>query len=643
MSLDHLLSPIKLGRLEIENRVLLSPMNCNLYRPVVMWGGEEIRYFLERVRGKVGLIISPITMATDLLATDHYGRQLMGIYADSLIPMQARMVRAIHDTGGKIFCQLASFGGKYGGRAAPSSIYSPNYIHKPEELTDDEIWKIIEDFGRSARRAQEAGYDGIDIHACHSYLIGQFTSPALNKRTDAWGGSFEKRMKFPMEVYKSIKGAVGEDLPIGVKVSTWEDFPGGIQMEEAARIARRWAEAGIVYINPSSTNTTIERFTPYPSVPSTYIKRNSLIPLTRNVKEAVKGTDTLVVATGSIVRPDEADQFIADGVCDLVAPGRAFLADPYWVRKAREGKPIRPCIRCNVCHHRLFQHAPLVCTVNPYLLREAQEPIQPAMTKKRVMVVGAGPAGISAALAASARGHDVTLYEKEPRIGGMVYAGSRPDCKEDVRPLLDYYEAELRGSDVKVKTGTEVTHELIQEEHPDALVIAVGGKPKLPDIIGINSPNVVTAIDVLQNPDVVKGEKVVVIGGGDVGCETACQLADIGKKLTIVEILPDLMTDQEINNVKMQMFPLLREKKIGWHTATTTEMIHEDGIEVNGAEGRRSIPADTVVVATGLEPRTVLSERLRLEASEVYIVGDCNKLGRIREATYDGDRIGRMI
>jgi 2-enoate reductase len=368
-----------------------------------------------------------------------------------------------------------------------------------------------------------------------------------------------------------------------------------------------------------------------------------LIPLAKNVKEAIKGSDTLVMGTGSIVRPEEADQMIANGACDLVAVGRALLADSHWVTKAKEGKPIRPCIRCNVCHHQLFKQEPLVCSVNPFLLREAQEPIQPTSKKKKVMVVGAGPAGINAALAASSRGHDVALYEKGPHIGGMVRVGSTPACKEDVRPLLEFYEAELAASGVEVKMGVEVTPELIQEELPDALVIAVGGKPKMPDIIGIDGPNVVNAIDALQDSSIVKGEKVVVIGGGDVGCETACYLADKGKEVTIVEILPDLMTDQEINNVKMLMFPLLREKGIGFYTTTTTEMIHEDGIEVNGAEGRRSIPADTVVIATGLEPQTVLSERLRLEAREVYIVGDCGKLGRIREATRDGDSVGRMI
>ncbi len=648
MALEHLFSPIKLGTLEIKNRVVLSPMNPNLYRPVSMWGGEDIRYFVERVRGEVGLVISAITMATDLLSTDYHGRQIIGIYNDNLIPMQAGFVKAIHDEGGKVFCQLASFGGKYGGRAAPTLMRNANYIpvgHKPEELTNDEIWQIIEDFGKAARRASEAGYDGIDIHACHSYLIGQFTSAVLNKRTDQWGGSFENRMRFGMEVYKSIKTAVGEDFPLGVKISTWEDFPGGIRLDESQRIARKWADAGILYINASSTNTTIERLPegPYPSVPSYYVPRNTLIPLAKNVQDAIRGTKTLVMGTGSIVRPEDADQFIAEGTCDLVALGRTLLADAHWARKARVGEPIRPCIRCNVCHHQIFHGEPIKCSVNPYLIREAQEPLQPAATKKKVMVVGGGPAGVSAALAASGRGHDVTLYEKTSQLGGMVYNGSRPNCKEDVRPLVEYYEKMLDRSDVAVKLNAEVAPEIVRREAPDALVLAVGGKSNMPMINGIESSQVVAAVDVLRQPELVNGQAVVIIGGGDVGCETACFLADRGLKVTIVEILPELMMEQEIRNVKMLMYPLLKEKGIEYYTNTTTELIHDLGIDVDGPQGRWSIPADTVVIATGIKPRTVLAERLRLEASEIYIVGDCDEPGRIVDATHNGDEVGRRI
>ena len=246
-------------------------------------------------------------------------------------------------------------------------------------------------------------------------------------------------------------------------------------------------------------------------------------------------------------------------------------------------------------------------------------------------------------MVASRRGHEVTLYEKRPYIGGMLYPGSRPECKEDVRPLLEYYEGELADSEVKVKTGVEVTPEMVGKEAPDALVIAVGGRSKLPEIPGIDGSNVVTAVDVLRDLKMVKGKKVVVIGGGDVGCETACYLADEGKEVTIVEILPELMKDQIINNVKMLMFPLLDEKGVKYYTSTTTTLVHEGGVEVTGAQGGRTLPADTVVVATGLDPDEETKDNLRLMCGSVYIVGDCAQLGRIREAVHDGDQVGRLI
>ena len=640
MALENLFSPVKIGKLEIENRIAMAPMNPNFLHPELKWGGEEIRYFLDRVRGGVGLVFVPFAPATPRLAVSFRGRGLMGLHEDSLIPAHARLVDAVHSEGAKIFSQIATFGGKFG-EAGPSAIESPNYASKPRELSSGEIWSIIEDFGLAARRAREAGYDGVDMHGCHGYLIGQFMSPAMNRRTDQFGGSFEGRMKFPVEIFQAMKASTGEDFPIGMKFSAWEDIPGGIQHEEAARIAHRMAEEGVCYIHVGTTNTTIERASPFPSVPSLYVKRNTLVPLAENVKSAVK--DTPIMVSGSIVEPEEADRLIGEGKCDMVALGRTLLADSHWPKKAAEGKRIRPCIRCNVCHHQLWLEEPLVCSVNPYLLREAQEPIQPTREKKKVMVVGAGPAGISAALAASARGHDVALYEREPTIGGMLVPGTRPECKEDVRPLVAYYEEELASSKVKVKLGVEVTPELVEKESPDALVIAIGGKPKKPEIPGIDGSNVVTAIEALRDVNRVKGRKVVVIGGGDVGCETACYLAEQGKEVTIVEILAELLTDQAINNVKMLMFPLLEERGIKWHTSTTPTLIHEAGLEVTGVRGGRTIPADTVVVATGLEPETVSAELLRLGCEEVHLVGDCAKPGRIRDAVRDGDAVGRLI
>jgi 2-enoate reductase len=640
MDYDHLFSPIKLGNIEIKNRIMMAPMGTDLPHPVRRWGEEEIVYFAERAKGEVGLIMSSFTHGTGVLADIFRGHPLMAIIDDSMIPIHEKLVKTAHQYGSKMFCQIAALGGKFG-EAGPSSIHSTNFSSKPRELSNEEVWQIIDDFGQAARRAREAGYDGAEIHGGHGYLLGQFISPAMNMRTDEFGGSLEGRLKVVVEIFQAMKKYAGEDFPVGIKFSAWEDMYGGTKNEEAARIAKRMADEGVCYLHVASLNTTIERVTPYSSVPPMYTGRNTLVPLAENVKKAVK--DVPVVGVGSIIRPEEADQMIADGQCDMVALGRTLLADAHWGKNAKEGKRIRPCIRCNVCHHQLWLALPIVCTVNPYLVLEAKEPVEEAGTKKKVMVVGAGPGGINAALVASRRGHDVTLYEKQQYIGGMLYPGSRPECKEDVRPLVDYYEGELSDSTVKVKTGVEVTPELVEKEAPDALVIAVGGKSKMPEIIGIDGSNVVAAVDALRDSSIVKGDKVVIIGGGDVGCETACHLADEGKEVTIVEILPELMTDQIINNVKMLMFPLLDEKGVKYFTSTTTTMIHEGGVEVTGAQGGRTLLADTVVVATGLEPDEETKDNLRLMCGNVYVVGDCGELGRIREAVRDGDLVGRLI
>ncbi len=449
-------------------------------------------------------------------------------------------------------------------------------------------------------------------------------------------------MRFPVEIYRAMRTQVGEDFTIGFKMSAWEDLEGGVHGgDESVRIARRMADEGVAYVHVGTLNTTVERLSPYPSVPCMYLSRNTLIPLAEEIKKALGATP--VVATGSIVVPEEAEQFLAEGKCDMFALGRTLLADPHWPLKARKGENIRPCIRCNVCHHQLWLAEPLICAVNPYLLRETQEPVQPASRRKNVMVVGGGPGGINAALVASARGHEVTLYEERPHLGGMLEPGSRPGCKAELILLREYYEKELADSNVKVKTGVEVTLELVQKEKPDALVIAVGSQAVIPDIPGIDQPHVVTAVNALRELELGVGQNVVVIGGGDVGCETACYLADSGHSVTIIETLPVLMTEQYISNVRMIMYQLLADKGVKYFTSNEVVQIDDKTVEVRGPEGGRTLRADSVVIAVGFRPNEDLRETLRLGCAEVHIVGDCGKLGRIREAVVQGDLAGRLV
>jgi 2-enoate reductase len=650
MALQNLFSPIKLGKLEIPNRCAMAPMSAGLYGANEVWPRREIRYFEERAIGGLGLIISPFTRIHKTLASI----PLNAIYDDSLIPSHKEFVDRIHKYDTKIILQIALHGGKLGSEA-PSAIYSPNYVAKPRALTTEELDYLVDCFLEGARRGIEAGYDGIEVHGAHTYLIGAMMSPALNKRTDKYGGSFEARMKFATDIITGIMKKF-PDVPVGFKLSAHEELPGGVDINLAKEIARYIESLGVVYLHVASTASTIEVMSKYPSVPPMYIPRNTLVPLAAEIKKACP--DTPVIATGSITVPGEAEEFIASGKCDMVALGRTILADAHWANKAKAGKRVVPCIRCNVCYHQLWLAGPLWCSVNPYLLHESEQELPAPAVKKKVMIVGAGPAGIRCALTAAKRGHDVTLFEKQPYIGGMVYPGSRPECKEDVALLLEWYKAEIEESSIRLKLNTEVTPDMIDEEQPDALVIAAGAEPAMPDVPGIDRPNVASAVEVLRDITKFSGSKAVVIGGGDVGCETACYLADNGWEVTIVEILPKLMEENIMTNVKVQMFALLVEKKVKIMTDTTLSAVTDDGAEVTLSNGKAwGIDADLVAVATGFKeqenftlgsamnivPKSGVIGEMAMKADEVHLIGDCATLGRIREATEAGERIGRWL
>lgn len=652
MAFPHLFSPIKIGNFEVPNRTAMAPMGVGLYSSDETWPRRELRYFEERAIGGIGMLITPFTRVHGKLASIPCN----GIYDDSFIPSHKELVGRIHKYGTKIVLQIALSGGKLSSEA-PSSIYNPNYVVKPRELSTEELDITVQAFIDAAGRAIKAGYDGVEVHGAHSYLIGQMMSPALNLRTDKYGGSFEARMKFPHDIITGIRKKY-PDLPIGFKFSAHEEVPGGVRIDLAVEIAKYVAGLGIDYLHVASTASTIEVMSKFPSVPPLYIKRNTLVPLAEKVKKAVTGIP--IIATGSITVPEEAEQFIAEGKCDMVALGRTILADAHWAKNAKEGKRVTPCIRCNVCYHQLWLGGPLWCSVNPYLLHEAEQALPVPAVKKRVMIVGAGPAGIRCALTAAKRGHDVTLYEKLPYVGGMVYPGSRPECKEDVARLWDWFNAELKDSTVKLVLNTEVTPETVDKERPDALVLSMGAEQIVPDVPGVDKAHFASAVSVLRDVKKYKGKKAVVVGGGDVGCETACHLADNGWDVTIVELLPKLLEENIMTNVKVQMFNLIEEKNIKVMTSTKLTAVTDTGCEVLLPSGKAwGLDADLVVYAIGFRnPNTFTAGGtagmhlvplggsagiMAMKADEIYMIGDCASLGRIREATESGERVGRWL
>ncbi len=650
--LKALFTPFKLGNVDLGNRVVLAPMGTSLYSPDDKWPRRTIRYFEERAAGGVGLILSSFTRVHDKLATGHI--PLTGIYDDRFIPSHIELVEKVHEHGSKIFLQIALHGCKFGGAEAPSSIYSLNYNIKPRALTTDELDYLVQCFIRAASRAKQAGYDGVEVHGGYSYLIGQMISPALNKREDKYGGSLEARMKFPVDI---IKGILDEnpDFTVGFKYSAYEWLPGGVDIELAKKMAEYVSKTGISFLDiASSSSTTVVKSSDYSHVPPIYLPRNTLMPLAEEIKKTVP--EMPVIANGAISVPEEADEAIYSGKCDLVAIGRALIADAHWADKARSGRPeaITPCIRCNICHHQLWLGTPLCCSVNPYVMKEAQQPLSKPGLKKEVMVVGAGPAGMRCAITAAKRGHDVTLFEKKPYIGGMMYPGSRPEFKDDIGRALDWFKNEIEQQDnLKLKLNTKVTSDMVEEINPDALVISIGAEPIMPDVPGMEKPHVGSAVNILSEISKYQGSKAVVIGGGEVGCETACFLANNGFEVTLVEILPKILQETQITEIELRLTDLIKEKNIKIMTGTKLSAITDEGAEVvvpydtqmGLEEGGREVglDADVVAIAINLEANKDLIKLLSMKSEEVHVIGDCSKVARIREAVEAGEQVGRIL
>ena len=640
MAFKKLFEPVKIGNVTVPNRIAMAPMGMGdpLYNNEETWPKKVIRYYEERAIGGVGLLITGFVRVHPKLAS----YSIVGLYDDSQIPSHRELVNAVHRHGSKIFHQIALMGGRFADEG-PSDIYSNNYYAKPKALTTEELDMLIGYFIDAAGRGKQAGYDGVEVHGGHTYLIGAMMSPETNRRTDKYGGSFENRMRFVTEIINGIREKY-PDYNIGVKFSAYEELENGIDVELGIKIAKYLDGLGVDYIHVSATSSEIGFASNYPSVPPMYIPRNTLIPLADNIKKECK--NSLVLATGSITVPQEADEFIDAGKCDMVVLGRTILADAHWANKAKNNKreDIVPCIRCNVCYDHLFKSKIIACSLNPYLLHESEQDIPPAVKRKKVLVIGAGPAGIQCALTASKRGHEVLLYEKMPYIGGMMYPGSRPQFKADVARALDYFDYKLRNSNVKLFLDAEVTSELIDEINPDSLVVAMGAKPILPEIPGIDSPHVTSAIDVMRDIKKYKGSKAVVLGGGEVGCEAACYLADNGFKVTIVEIQPKILIEDTNMVMKAHLLDLVEKKGIEIFTETCATRIIPEGIEVLKPDGRLwGLDADLIAVAINQSPDEEKIKELCLKAPEFYVIGDCNQVARIKEAITDGEKTGRWI
>jgi 2,4-dienoyl-CoA reductase-like NADH-dependent reductase (Old Yellow Enzyme family)/thioredoxin reductase len=613
-------------------------MNTNLAEADGSGNERLIRYYVERGKGGVGLIIiSPISV--DPMARKRVGSLLL--YEDRFIPKLRDLTDAVHTTGARVFQQLNHIGrlltSSPGNMVGPSAI--PHLISGeiPRVLGLDEIRKIVEKFGQTARRAKEAGFDGVELHGTHGYLLNEFFSIYSNRRTDQYGGNLENRMRFPLEVYRRVRELTGDDFLISYRVNAREFAPVETPLEDVIALCQRLEEEGVDLLHVSAGNgetpTTILKMIPPGST-----SRGCYADLAGAIKANVR---VPVVAVGRINTPEIAEQILSEGKADLVATGRALIADPFWPEKTLRGEleGIHRCIGCNQgCMERLMQEKEITCLYNPEVGREGQ--LFPSSVRKKVWVIGGGPGGMEAAAIATLRGHQVELFEKEGELGGQCVLAATPPGKEEFYAVKDFLIQELKRVKVVIHLNEEVTPQKVVKGGPDVVVLATGSLPLILEIPGIQRENVVTAWDVLRGKEV--GEKVIVAGGGLVGIETALFLAKNAKKVVLVEMLDEVGRDAgPLNRTRLK--EALAGTSIEVKCNTTLLSIHEKHVTVRGETGEYDVPVETVVLALGTKAQDSLRHKLEGKVPELYSIGDCVTPQKMIDAIHEAFNVALKI
>lgn len=638
-SLEALFSSATIGGMSVRNRFAMPPMGTNY----ATWTGDVtdrlIAYHAERARGGVGLITVEFSYVHPTGRISYYA---LGVHEDTLIPGLRQLTDAIHSEGARASIQIA-----HGGRRCKSAITGTQPLgaspipcvggEVPRELAPAELETVTSWFVQAARRVAEAGFDAVTLHLAAGYLLESFISPYSNKRTDRYGGSLERRMRFPLEILAQVRGQLGRDFPVICRLCVDEFVEGGLALAEAQRAAQLLEKAGADAIDTAAGIPE----TMYAVGPPMALPRGWLTSHARAIKESV---GIPVFAVGRLGDPLLAERTLRDGSADFISVGRPLLADPELPNKAKDGRleDIHPCIACNEgCFQRLYSQQDVSCVVNPRAGREPLFPAGRALRFRKVLVAGGGPAGMMAALTAVARGHRVTLCERQAQLGGQLSMGHVPPHKEEIRTLRDHLASQLAKSAVEVRFQTAATPELVREVGAEVVIVATGARPVQPKIPTVDS-RIIAAWDVLSGREFV-GQKVVVIGGGEVGCELAELLATQGKDVTILELLRDLAANMEPRGrtLLLQRLRQLRVKAL--LQSAVSEVRGATVIYEQAGLKQRIEGVDAVVSAVGSASGDSLEETLGSTGVEVHRVGDCVKPRRILEAIREGFEVAYAL
>jgi 2,4-dienoyl-CoA reductase-like NADH-dependent reductase (Old Yellow Enzyme family)/thioredoxin reductase len=642
--------PASIGQMNLKNRMVMPPMGTNYAEAGGAVSQRMIDYYEARARGGVGLIIvegsAPSVQCITYPQPSPSHQASLG--EDKFIPGWKDLTDIAHKHNARVAIQimhatLENWNGKVV-QVGPSPVVVPARLMgvfggPPHELTVEEIAQRVEWFAWAARRAKEAGFDGVEIHGAHQYIISAFLSSATNQRKDKYGGSVENRARFLVEILEAVRREVGPDFPVWVRFNAQEwGVENGVTVEETKQMVPLVVEAGAQALHVSGYGSgSYITAAPISDTPG------FLVPMAEEVK---KLTNVPVIAVGRL-DIELGEQILEEGKADFIAIGRRLLADPDLPNKVAEGRlnDVTSCIGCMECIERLVfdeRGEGVTCVVNAALGKEKAYQTKPTRKDKNVVVVGGGPAGMQAAVVAARRGHNVTLLEKEAKLGGQLNIAALPPFKDDIFPWIDYLVGQVEEAGVKVELNTDATAGIITRHIPDAVVIAAGATPAMPDIPGIDKSNVVTAQDVLSGK-VKVGQSVVIIGGGMVGCETGHYLVKQGKTVTITEILKRMANDM-FYMARRRLIDGLRSKKVTLLTSATCEEIGEGSVLVTTADGNRvTIPADTIVIAVGYKANDRLREALEGKVSEIYCIGNASEPRRILEATSEGYQTGLAL